>query len=1327
MGNCNITTMVVNEGPEKLKAFMSELGNGFAKKVGFESGEKEKYYKELFTGFGEAMFQMKGADYVKESLNADDIPNNMNEFVKENIFYDSLEDVFKEPNQATRMAALQQLHRATEFYTSALTANNFKKDNHAFQQMQGTYISALKNIDKMQKRGEGAAAVLSGGMVNQTGGVLLGNFAKAWEKHPVVYKLEYDQGNLYQYARNYFTHAKDAFTQIFTRNLEGDTKLSFKMAQTLLKYMDKQYESLDFDKRLSAYGITDNADIDDIKARMNRINEEWQVLNYGDTLENIAAMEKGEDRIHRERYIKHDPTVHEGVTLKLKGAKSDPNSYGVNFLSEKDARKRVGTTETIFINMDTGRNTAEGAIKNKKHLGGNLYEGSDGKSFIKQEVTWQYKEAKPSGDPVVEKFTTFNSSEAIKETLIATPRAKKYDPADPMYSYEHNAIQYEEDGKPKKLDSYLYAITKMGKLLADMANNKHRTSEIHQSERKVLDWFGENKSFQPRMNNYVPSESDDMVSKMFGGGEFAGLFRDVDFLQHLKKGVAPAEDSLAINSFVRNNQVFQHMLEKVSSFSTQRAKLDALKYNNNEFAKTSPQAYKIIKHETERRIASFDKKWEAKDSDPMTALTKSTKKLAGSYNSFIGTTILNLSAPVNYVAGLTSAGTRLGIAGLKDHTKYLKTLKDSGWQGDTARRIRDFMEHESPIGSKTDELVRPEINFKDGNSWFTNGLNLLSHTLDKVSTFNVEKGFFGMIPGFKWLAFNNSENFLTRINESLLHKEVDGYLQGAIKSGELDPSDPVALRTMTDDAIKKFETTSYMKSKQAIGYFDAKTKPFWTHERFSNAESMAGVLGGAFLQQLYMFKHVEWLNTDLLNRSIAALPVTDLKQLKANIAVGGAAASPAFASAIMAMTTYDMLTDETVNDMMGWDMKKPIRSSLLSAITPTALTKDIGVTAASMFYHTVMAPMFNLPVSEKALDQIEGFGKGLMGVWFSRNGRYQEMVDDAYQLKLSDIAMELTPDKDVYSWLGNIGDVSKNTYEFNKEAKATMRENAKVPVFGFPLSSGNDWLKLLADGGTAVHGITRAFKTGKAKDAKDAGKFISKTIGNMLFGSVWYPRTEQDKFEWDNRNFDYSLSYNRRNDYYKGSKEWTAFDSFLNSMKRGKFYGFAYHNQQKMLRSNTAFYKDPPVTVYRGENLEYGFYSDKARKLGSDPDFKRGSLVTDNPEVAKAYAQMRSPKKYLEEGERRPGFVTKATVPASSLEKFKSYEKGKDGANKTSTEYFLKDDDVKFERTEVIGASEIPAIIKELGNKTRNRSIPLDRYNNQIEWLLKNFSKDELI
>ena len=1025
--NCGVVNYVENNGEADHNSLVRRIAVNADKYFG-DSAQKDKYV-EFFEGFQKNMFEMGGANKLQAALNIDNTLEDMDTFVKQYTHYDGMKAFLAEENPAEKLRVSKQLKRAMEQTTMLLASSGFKKDAHVFNKMDDAFHRELKHLHRYIVRGDVAGIVLAGDFLIGKGKMLLGNYAQSWEKHPIIYKLEMDQSDIYAYSRNYFTKAKSAFTQIFSRNLVGKTKLNAKMAEELLKVYDNQYKMGSMKDVLIERGITNDDDIKDITARMDRINEEWQVLNYGDTLANIKA----------------------------------------------------------------------------------------------------------KGVP--------------------------YDPSDKAYNYENNKIQYEEDGVPKQLDSYLYAINHMGKEAVKLIKHNSRTSELHESELKLLHLFKEGGEFKPRMNNYIPSDSDNMISRIFSSGEYNGLFRDVPFLKHISgnKGIDPK--SRATDSFVRNNQAFQHMIDKVTSYSTQMAKLGALSYNGNAFARTNPLAYKLIKYETERRIKSFTTKTAKGNDDPMSRYLMSIKKFVVSYNSFIGTSILNLSAPTNLAAGTVSIANRLGVAGITEHMEYLKQLKSSGWQGDLSRRIKDFMEHESPISSKSDELVRPDTKW-DKNNWVSGGLEQVSHMLDKASEWNTEKGIYSLIPLMKSrMSFNNSENQLTRINESLLYKEVNDYILGAIRSEGIDTSDKAKMREITDEAIDLFKVTAFMRSKQAIGYFDAKTKPFWTHDVLANAETAGGILLGAFLQQAYMFKHVEFLNLDMINRGMSTLTLMDPKQLQTNMLIGATNASPLMASAIMGMGIYDILADDRMEEMTGWKAPKYFKSTILDNIAPTNIFVDTGMTAASLYYHTVLAPQHNLPVSKTAMSIIAEFGLSLAGVWFNKRGRYGDMIEEAYDGKLGEASLSMVPDVCLLDKVEAFGDPSKSVYDMSKDLKAVLRRNVTAPILGFPISYSNDNLRILAEIGTAIHGFTRAVRSGESKHWKEASNYVGKTISDLLLGAIYFPNNEKNKFTWQDRSYDSDLATLLRDDWgYKGNKKkYTAYTSFLKSMERGKFYDFGYY------------------------------------------------------------------------------------------------------------------------------------------------------------------------
>lgn len=709
-----------------------------------------------------------------------------------------------------------------------------------------------------------------------------------------------------------------------------------------------------------------------------------------------------------------------------------------------------------------------------------------------------------------------------------------------MSNQYSNFIEFEG----KKIPTFLNFVLNTGNRLNSMVGK--RNSELEGVEKEVTKMFGEDGSFSIRRNNYIPSTKEDIMSQLTEPTKFSKLYGDVSFLKQRQTMLEYNEEDPAsfTDVFTNNIKSLQHFVSKVSEYSTARIMKDRLS-ENTEFEQVNSVAYNNIKYFADTIVDDYEKA-----PDKINPTLQSAKKLGGATAGLLAGTILMNSAPANYAAGAVTMMARLGVTKpWQLRTSYNNALKDSGDKGDVARAVRDFYINYSPFTKLSDQITS-DTSMKDIG--VNKVMDKISNAALASSDVMVSKGILGVIPGLRWLAFNESENKMMKIGEALAFEKVDRAVNLA-KAGAMREGKEFDLNSFVSDYLKKSNEAVFTMTKESLGDFSKYAKPFWSWKMFRDADNVAGTIGGLIGMTGYMFKQVSLVNAHVINRLGHAIRHGGLKSEIAPTASVGAAMG------VVLLSLYEWLSDENENIP---------RVSLLKSASPTGDFMSIaqGIKGG-------IKALANAPVTEQEAQDISSLFRFIGGIPFGGGMKVDKQTAAGGMMNILDnfsINMDFgtrfftAAAKGVFT-----PHTPQGVYDYKNEMTNALARNTIL------VNTSNDPLKFIRDASTVFNASYSAILSDDPKQkallSKTATNIATKVAQNMLglsvyFGPKHYKDTSYQKYdrydEWNRTRYwkDRSTSPNRdalvyaTEQYGYIPRNWIL-KSELRQMERERQYG----------------------------------------------------------------------------------------------------------------------------------------------------------------------------
>ena len=669
-----------------------------------------------------------------------------------------------------------------------------------------------------------------------------------------------------------------------------------------------------------------------------------------------------------------------------------------------------------------------------------------------------------------------------------------------------------------------------------------RTSSLHDIEKVTQGLFGPDGKFQIRANNYMPSNKDDILNSITGNTAFSKLYGDVAFLKQRQTLLDnhEAEPVKFMDIFTNNIKAFQHYANRVSEYSTARVMKDSMK-DNLEFQEANKTVYKSISHFADTIIKDYEKAPEVVSEN-----VQSFKKLAGAAAGLVASTILMNSAPANYAAGAITIMSRLGITKpWKMRSAYKSALTDTDFKGDVAREVKNYFTNFSPF-SKVSDVITKDTSMKEIG--VNNIMDKISNAMLSVSDTLVTKGIMGSIPGFRWLAFNESENRLLSISEALAY---DGAAKAAQMAKDAANRDGKSFNTR--DFIRTYLKDSsdavFTMTKESVGDFSRYAKPIWSWKILRDANTATAVITGTLATMTYMFKQVEAVNAHVLNRVSHAI-----KYPMKNEFAAPASAGMGIGIALLAM--YEWLAKEEDNiPRVGLAMKSSPTSGYLGAVRGLkGMIKVVG----------------NQPVSEQEANDIADFARTVGGVAFGSMYRGDAaMPEGGLKNVVDNFSFNMDFGVGFFKTLSDglfqehsVGEV----YEFDKAMKDSLNKNTLL------VNLSNDPIRFVEDAAVAANALYSSVVADNPKQQagliKTFGRKIGQTFQRMLGASVYYGPEHYKNTAY--------MSYDYDNDDYR-----TEFWSNRTKLPGSDALVYAINNYGYIPKE--AVYKDAVRRFERGE------------------------------------------------------------------------------------------------------------------------------------------------
>lgn len=462
-----------------------------------------------------------------------------------------------------------------------------------------------------------------------------------------------------------------------------------------------------------------------------------------------------------------------------------------------------------------------------------------------------------------------------------------------------------------------WMITQVGGQLSDVIKRKmDNKMQLEEIEQRFYNVFNKENGTFTAMTYYVPSEVEDMLGIGNLSGRSEKLTHMPSFSKHrlgtTTEGVADLHVKLADNM-----KSYQNTIEKLSKYSilSLENKIIEDRFESNLVPDEMKNGMNIIHSENKIQLDKLEELSLDKQYQKQIVIAK---QAAGAYVSLVAGGLLMASGVNNILGGGIGIISALGFKDAYHIIKNYHTApKSSDQVSREVRRMIDFrLSYIDPISTKSDMILQA---VKD-DSRLIAGFDMATNFANKAGDWMLSKGILGYIPIFKELAFNRSEDNLSKIQNAILYDRTNTYIQSAVEHSKIPLYEIVngvskptkEFQGVFNRAMELFENDARQKAYEAIGRFDSQAKPT-AFNMLKNAETVGGVVLGTMGLTMSMFKQVEHVNGALLNKQLSILLQKDAFNptvLRANLQSMN---NPANASGIFAvglLSFYEWMADE---------------------------------------------------------------------------------------------------------------------------------------------------------------------------------------------------------------------------------------------------------------------------------------------------------------------------------------------------------------------------------------------------------------------------------
>jgi hypothetical protein len=711
-----------------------------------------------------------------------------------------------------------------------------------------------------------------------------------------------------------------------------------------------------------------------------------------------------------------------------------------------------------------------------------------------------------------------------------------------------------EDGQP--IAPIFWMTWKQGTRIRDViAKKKSMGMELIEIEQRFDKAFDpDNPDYKPFMY-YSPSKLDDFLSLENMTDQSTDIAHYPAFFKSKKSANGESDDIVDVQELTQENQrKLQYTIEKLSRYSiaTLQNKIIEGRYDNNQVSTDMDKAYKLINtrnNATIKSLGSESLNRQYKDS------VMYAKQFASAYQALAAGTILTKSAVNNYLGGLVSIATTLGVSeGWRVASTYRQAARSNN---EVERQTRALVDKHlaliNPVSTKS-EMILKDIE-KDVDGKLDYMFNLVTNAMTKTGDFMMTKGLLGWIPGFKFLAFNRSEENISKMYNAILYDRISTYMKSRFEGDSSEPMFDAGGRgslskEFTDhfqEALNLFESDARRKGYQAIGQYDDNAKPLM-FGAIKDADTLPKVIAGTFASSMFMFKMVEHNNMNLLNRLISVYTNgknLNFKELPKIMMSKNTPSSMGIGIGLLMMSFYEWLADE-------YEFLPQVFNAYNAV--PTKLPKDVALAAAGMFNIYSGDPV-NPMFQNGQIDMLKFIGGPAMGgvtsealmEWYDKNSPLAPYVkrwaramsiEDSWGSMMMNAYMPSGNIKDMYKYQTQLKLSRGKTLGLTADNESGINIGA-IPFLNVtPLGSGTGLAKLAQD----LALITNSSINAMMMDGNDSRKALASATSNAtqfvkdLFSvSVYIP--------------DGAKEYNK---YYNDFHEWK-----LNRLA----WEYEYHNK----------------------------------------------------------------------------------------------------------------------------------------------------------------------
>lgn len=510
--------------------------------------------------------------------------------------------------------------------------------------------------------------------------------------------------------------------------------------------------------------------------------------------------------------------------------------------------------------------------------------------------------------------------------------------------------------------------------LAALAKQKQAKGlDLESIEQQLIDKFDPtNPQFSPR-TYYVPSEMEDLL----GVGSMTGRSQSLCTLpSHLRSKVGKGDtDDIDVAMLLKDNmKSMQSMVERVSTYTTAtlQNKIIEDRFDQDLVPKELATGFEVILSDNRAILQRLEPGSLAKQ---QTKGMQIAKQISSAYISLTAGALLTASAVNNYLGGVMGIGAALGI---KDSVRiigqYRKALGSADpVQTELRKMIDDRFRFVNPISTKSEMIMSA----REDQALIEGGISRITDMANKAGDWLLAKGLVGWIPILKDLAFNESENNLSKIQNAILYDRVHEYVGSAVRENNIPmyegtvngkPMYSKQFQNVFNEAMDLFENDARKKGYEAIGQFDSTAKSQFFTKGFKTAEDWQGVFMGTFMLTFSMFKTVGNVNLGILNRVGASMlnPANfkSMSAIKQNMSSYNNMGSVTGAIAMGLVSFYEWLAEE-----YGY---VPQTYGVYNA-NPAKLPVNV-VTAATGLYYSLSGEAMNSAQQAAVLDLARSAG-----------------------------------------------------------------------------------------------------------------------------------------------------------------------------------------------------------------------------------------------------------------------------------------------------------------------------------------------------------------